>query len=100
MKDDSQSMEAHEVTAEREPVVDESADISSWLGKIHNTDCVSGMQSLAASSVDLVFADPPFNIGYKYDEYDDRLDSERYLEWSQQWMSQVHRVLKPNGTFG
>jgi site-specific DNA-methyltransferase (adenine-specific) len=47
----------------------------------------------------LVFADPPFNIGYQYDQYDDRLDTEKYLEWSKQWIGEVHRVLAADGSF-
>jgi len=50
-------------------------------------------------SVDLVFADPPFNIGYEYDKYDDKRDGESYLYWCAEWMNEVHRVLKPHGTF-
>lgn len=69
------------------------------LNDIHNTDCISSMDELDAGSVDLVFADPPFNIGYDYDVYDDKLERAHYLEWSKRWISSVHRVLKPNGTF-
>ena len=69
------------------------------LNQIHHGDCVAGMHSLAAGCVDLVFADPPFNIGYEYDVYDDRKEREHYLEWSREWISAVHRVLKPTGTF-
>lgn len=69
------------------------------IGRINQGDCVEGMKRLPDGCVDLVFADPPFNIGYEYDKYDDRLDEEKYLEWSTEWMSQVHRVLKPDGTF-
>lgn len=69
------------------------------LGKIHNRDCVSGMNALAEGSVDLVFADPPFNIGYKYDVYEDRMAAEDYLRWSHDWIAAAHRVLKPDGTF-
>ncbi len=68
-------------------------------GKIHQGDCVEGLAKVPDGSVDLAFADPPFNIGYEYDEYDDRLEDEHYFEWSRQWMSQVHRVLKDDGTF-
>ncbi|MBI2807990.1 MAG: site-specific DNA-methyltransferase [Planctomycetes bacterium] len=57
------------------------------------------MTELPAGSVDLVFADPPFNIGYKYDVYEDRKNADEYLSWSRTWADQVHRVLKPNGTF-
>ena len=69
------------------------------LGKIHNRDCVSGMNALPEGSVDLVFADPPFNIGYKYDVYEDRMAAEDYLKWSHDWIAAAHRVLKPDGTF-
>jgi site-specific DNA-methyltransferase (adenine-specific) len=57
------------------------------------------MEQLQAGSVDLAFADPPFNIGYDYDVYDDRTDEEHYLDWTRAWGTQVHRVLKPTGTF-
>lgn len=73
--------------------------IEKFLGKIHQGDCIAGLKKVPDSAVDLVFADPPFNIGYKYDEYKDQLESEHYLEWSSQWMSQVHRVLKDDGAF-
>ena len=69
------------------------------LGKIHNGDCIDGMNSLPEGSVDLIFADPPFNIGYKYDVYEDKMAAEDYLKWSNQWMTAAHRALKANGTF-
>jgi site-specific DNA-methyltransferase (adenine-specific) len=69
------------------------------LNKIIHGDCVAGMNGLEAGSVDLVFADPPFNIGYEYDEYDDRLERDHYLDWSREWISAVHRVLSERGTF-
>jgi DNA modification methylase len=62
-------------------------------------DCIEGMDSLEAGSVDLAFADPPFNIGYEYDVYEDRIEYEKYLDWSRRWMTAVFRVLKPSGTF-
>ncbi|MCR9197170.1 MAG: site-specific DNA-methyltransferase [Planctomycetaceae bacterium] len=68
-------------------------------GQIHQGDCISGMQQLAPGSVDLVFADPPFNIGYKYDVYEDRLAADDYLKWSSEWMQAAHRALKDDGTF-
>jgi DNA modification methylase len=73
--------------------------MTSHLNRIHQRDCVEGMSKLPAGSVDLAFADPPFNIGYEYDEYDDRLKSEHYLEWCGRWMGEVVRLLKPTGTF-
>ena len=49
--------------------------------------------------VDLCFADPPFNIGYLYHGYDDRLKTEDYLNFSRDWMKAVYRALKPTGSF-
>lgn len=74
-------------------------DFVKQLGQIHRLDCVAGMQALPDACVDLAFADPPFNIGYQYDEYDDRLEAEKYVDWTHSWMAQVYRVLKPQGTF-
>lgn len=69
------------------------------LSGVHAGDCVKAMKKLPDACIDLAFADPPFNIGYKYDVYDDRRGADEYLEWSRQWISEIVRVLKPNGTF-
>lgn len=69
------------------------------LGQVNHGDCIEGMKVLGDHQIDLAFADPPFNIGYDYDAYDDRQDHERYLAWCRDWMSEIHRVLKPDGTF-
>jgi site-specific DNA-methyltransferase (adenine-specific) len=66
---------------------------------IRHQDCVEGLNSLPAGSIDLVFADPPFNIGYEYDTYDDRQTRDDYLVWCRRWIEAVHRGLKPSGTF-
>jgi site-specific DNA-methyltransferase (adenine-specific) len=66
---------------------------------IYHGDCVEGILSLDEGSVDLAFADPPFNIGYKYDVYDDEQEVHEYLDWSRQWISAVYRALKSDGTF-
>ena len=62
-------------------------------------DCIQGMAALPAGSVDLAFADPPFNIGYDYDAYDDRRSADAYLDWTVQWGTQICRVLMDTGTF-
>ncbi len=69
------------------------------LNKVHHADCLAGMKALPGGCVDLAFADPPFNIGYDYDVYDDRQGRDDYLKWSKNWIAAVHRVLKPDGTF-
>jgi site-specific DNA-methyltransferase (adenine-specific) len=69
------------------------------LGQVNHGDCIQGMAAMEAGSVDLAFADPPFNIGYDYDAYDDRQEHASYLDWSRRWIAAVYRVLKPDGTF-
>jgi DNA methylase len=69
------------------------------LGKVHQGDCIEEMRKLRDGCIDLAFADPPFNIGYAYDQYKDRLAHDEYLAWSEAWMGEVFRVLKPDGTF-
>jgi site-specific DNA-methyltransferase (adenine-specific) len=67
--------------------------------RLYQGDCIEGMGKLDAGSVDLAFADPPFNIGYDYDVYDDRSGADQYLDWTRKWGRAVLRVLKPTGTF-
>ena len=67
--------------------------------RIQQVNCIEGLAKLDAGSVDLAFADPPFNIGYKYDVYDDRRAADDYVNWSREWISGVKRVLKPDGAF-
>ncbi len=50
--------------------------------RIYQGDCIKGMERLPEGSVDLAFADPPFNIGYDYDVYDDRRKAVRGMNSS------------------
>jgi site-specific DNA-methyltransferase (adenine-specific) len=65
-----------------------------WTG-----DCVKLLDRLPEGSVDLAFADPPFNIGYEYDVYQDRRGKDEYLAWTDKWLAAVRRALKPTGSF-
>lgn len=62
-------------------------------------DCIEALSELPEGCVDLAFADPPFNIGYKYDAYRDTRSKGDYLEWTEKWLAAVRRVLKPEGAF-
>jgi len=62
-------------------------------------DCVAGISRIPEASIDLAFADPPFNIGYKYDVYEDRRAADEYLAWTKKWGEALIRTIKPTGTF-
>ena len=66
---------------------------------IYNEDILDVLNRLDDNSVDLVFADPPYNIGKDYGNNIDKLDKEDYLSWGYDWISKVMSVLKDNGTF-
>ncbi|WP_425397250.1 DNA methyltransferase [Aeoliella sp.] len=66
---------------------------------IRQGDCIELMREMPTGSIDLAFADPPFNIGYEYDTYHDEQEDDEYLTWSRQWMEEIHRVLSPEGSF-
>jgi DNA modification methylase len=69
------------------------------INKVHQGDCIELLDQVEPGSIDLAFADPPFNIGYKYDVYHDQRDGDEYIEWNRKWMAGVHKALKPDGTF-
>ena len=61
-------------------------------------DCVEILRAVKEPFADLIFADPPFNIGYKYDKYHDEKASEQYLAWTRDWIGACVRVLQPHGS--
>ncbi len=56
------------------------------------------MAGFPAESVDLIFADPPFNIGVRYESCDDSREHDEYVAWSEKWMEAAVRLLKKNGS--
>lgn len=66
--------------------------------QIINSDCIELLKD-REPFIDLVFADPPFNIGYEYDKYHDKLESENFINWTRDWMKACAGALKPNGSF-
>lgn len=62
-------------------------------------DCLTRLKQVPAGSVNLVFADPPFNIGYEYDVYHDKRAAADYLAWTEKWLAAADRVLSPTGAF-
>lgn len=68
------------------------------LGRLYNSDCLAVMRSLPKECVDLVFADPPFNLGKTYDQgINDNVTMSQYLSWTYDWLDECIRILKPGG---
>jgi site-specific DNA-methyltransferase (adenine-specific) len=69
-------------------------------GELYQGDCMDLMSRMDAASVDLVFADPPFNLGKDYGKkINDLLAEEEYLNWCRRWISGCVEVLKEGGAF-
>ena len=66
------------------------------LGKLFLGDSLAWLTGLKSETVDLVFADPPYNINKA--EWDNFESHEHYVAWSRDWLKQASRVLKKNGT--
>lgn len=60
---------------------------------------VLSASEIEESSIDLIFADPPYNIGKNFNGLKDKWEtSESYLHWCYQWLDLCIRKLKSNGT--
>jgi len=69
------------------------------LGALYKADCLDFLRSVSAESVDMVFADPPFNLKKIYESgIDDDLTEKAYLAWCEDWLDECSRVLKPGGS--
>lgn len=67
---------------------------------IYNGDCLTVLSSIATESVDLIFADPPYNLGKDFGNGSDKWGSlDSYFDWCKQWIDECIRVLKKTGTF-
>lgn len=65
-------------------------------GSLYQGDSIEWLNSLGNESVDLIFADPPYNI--KKADWDKFESREEYIDWSMRWIGAAHRVLKKTGT--
>ena len=70
------------------------------MGKIdiRQGDSLKLLKDIASGSVDLVIADPPYNLGKEYGEGKDTFTHEEYIQFSQQWLSECKRILKNTGS--
>lgn len=61
-------------------------------------DAQAKLQLLLENSVDLIIADPPYNLGKNYGNNIDLKDREEYQAFTKSWLTEAYRVLKPGGS--
>lgn len=67
---------------------------------IYRGDALKVLESIPDGSVDLIFVDPPYNIGKNFAGRKDKWETdEEYLNWCYKWINLCIEKLKPNGTF-
>jgi site-specific DNA-methyltransferase (adenine-specific) len=69
-----------------------------YINNIIQGDCLEIMQSIPDNSIDITFADPPFNLKKKYNGYIDNIEFNEYLEWCKKWINEMVRITKPTGS--
>ena len=80
------------------PVQSADGGLGRLLGKVHNMDCVDLMRSMPSDSMDMIFADPPFNLNKRYSSYKDNLPFNEYMAWTEEWLTEACRILKSDGS--
>lgn len=67
---------------------------------IYQGDALNLLQTkISDTSIDLIFIDPPYNIGKQFSQFEDKWASmSEYLDWCYQWINESIRVLKPTGS--
>ena len=67
------------------------------LNKNYNINCLDGIDQLDDDSIGLMFTSPPYNVGVKYDIYDDKLDRGDYYRFMEKWFKKLYRVMRSGG---
>ncbi|MCA1954865.1 MAG: site-specific DNA-methyltransferase, partial [Anaerolinea sp.] len=75
-----------------------SVDYDNLWNVVYQGDALQILRQYPDCSVDLVFADPPYNLDKQYSTYDDELNWSEYIEWCNAWLKEYVRILKPSGS--
>lgn len=66
--------------------------------RVINDDFLKVSKSIPDESIDLIVADPPYNVGKDYGNNSDKMEKEEYLGFTRAWLKEAYRVLKTGGT--
>lgn len=70
----------------------------SLVNQVYNQNAIEGMRLLPDESIDLIVADPPYNLGKDYGNDSDKQESNEFLRWNELWLNLAISKLKPNGS--
>ncbi len=65
---------------------------------IINADSLQYLPTLPSDSAQIIIADPPYNIGKDFGNDSDKQSMDDYLTWTDKWLKECLRILKPNGS--
>jgi len=71
---------------------------NNWLDMVINGDCIEGMRALPDGCVDLIVADPPYNLNKDFGEWNETKRKAEWLSWTRSWLNECERVLKVGGS--
>ena len=66
--------------------------------KIINGEAIEELKKIESNTIDLIVADPPYNLNKNYGNKSDSKSFDDYINFTQQWIKEATRVLKPTGT--
>ena len=66
---------------------------------VYHGSCIDVLKTIPDESIDLIFADPPYNIGKQFGDFKDLWKSDKdYASWCYEWLELCIQKLKPNGS--
>lgn len=72
--------------------------VDEYINSIIQGDCIEILKQIPDNSIDMTFADPPFNLRKKYNGYRDNKEFTEYLKWCKDWILEMVRITKPTGS--
>ncbi|MFA6104090.1 MAG: site-specific DNA-methyltransferase [Victivallaceae bacterium] len=89
----------HDIAVNKEKCKKPEIALQTEYGQLYHGDCLNLLDNIPSESVDLVFADPPFNLDKIYPSgIDDNLKHKEYIDWCKAWLGECVRILKDGGS--
>jgi site-specific DNA-methyltransferase (adenine-specific) len=76
----------------------ETVKVGANTSYFYQADCLEVFRQLQDCSIDVIVTSPPYNLGIQYNQYQDTLSRDAYLEWTDRWVAEASRVLTPDGS--